>query len=201
MQRHAIDISNFSVVGAQQADFIKATQDIVVIGLQDSAKALAFKAQLLGGPELQYYVDLPGRDLSIPDRGAMVWIDIEVGCFQRAQDVRNQGTLNTTKGLRTGIYCNRTSLQPVFGDSSELADFGLPLWYASYIPPRWDWFIPFNGWTSPYMWQYAGSVDFQGVNCDLNITREELVRAINGVGVSFNDGTTQQLWPVVSAAA
>ncbi len=117
--------------------------------------------------ELQYYVDLPGRDLTIPDAGSVVWIDIEPGCFQDAQAVRDQGTANTAAGMVTGIYCSRNSLPPVFGDSTELADYPLPLWVADYRPPH-D-FIPFSGWTTYALWQYWSN-GYLGVNCDLSIT-------------------------------
>lgn len=120
--------------------------------------------------ELQYYVDLPGRDLSIPDPGSMVWIDIETGCFQDAQQVRDQGTANTAAGLGTGIYCNQPSLAPVFGDSTELADFGCRLFHAAYETPDFANFKPYNGWTKPDFWQWSSSgyMTPSGlINCDM----------------------------------
>ncbi len=120
--------------------------------------------------ELQYYVDIPGRDISIPDTGSMVWIDIEVGCFQNADDVRNQGTANTAAGLVTGIYCNQPSIAPVFGDSTELADFGLRLFHAAYEPPDWTKFQSYNGWLAPDFWQWSsgGYMTPSGlINCDM----------------------------------
>ncbi len=123
--------------------------------------------------ELQYYVDLPGRDLTIPDPNSVVWIDIEPGCFQDAQDVRDQGTANTAAGMRTGIYCNRYSLAPVFGDSQELAPW--PLWLADYRPPDYQSFVPFNGWASPALWQWSSSgwmTPVGLINADVSITPE-----------------------------
>ncbi len=129
--------------------------------------------------ELQWYVDIPGRDLSIPNPGEWCWVDIEPGCFQDAQQVRDQGTANTTAGLPTGIYCGRYTLPAVFGDSTELADFGLPLWHAAYEPPDYQSFIPYNGWDKPALWQWSSAGFITGfdqhqnriiVNCDMNIT-------------------------------
>lgn len=117
--------------------------------------------------ELQYYVDLPGRDLSICDPGSVVWVDIEVGCFQDADDVRAEGSRITEAGLRYGTYCNQTSLTPVFGSSNELSLW--PLWLADYRPPDYFTFVPFNGWTEPALWQYYPD-GYVGVNCDLSIT-------------------------------
>lgn len=127
--------------------------------------------------ELQYYCDLPGRDISICDPGSVCWVDIEVGCFQDAQLVRDEGTRITEAGLRYGTYCNRSSLEPVFGDSDELSTW--PLWYADYRPPNYASFVPFNGWTEPALWQwssggYVVSVDNIGrrrtLNCDMSVT-------------------------------
>lgn len=118
--------------------------------------------------ELQYYVDLPGRDLTIPDTGSVVWIDIEPGCFQSIEDVRAQGTANTAAGMATGIYGNRTSISAVVGDSTELSPW--PLWYADYRPPLWDTYTAFNGWDMlPALWQFW-SGGYCGINCDLSIT-------------------------------
>jgi hypothetical protein len=126
---------------------------------------------------LQYYVDRLERDLTIPSPGDIVWIDIEAGCFQDAQQVRDEGTEQTAHGLVSSIYCNKYSLQPVFGDSSELAAFGCKLIYADYRPPDLRTFEPFNGWEMPEVWQYASAgLNFnkgQGIvtlNCDLLIT-------------------------------
>lgn len=165
--RHGVDISNFTTLSQKQADYLRFTQDFVIIGLQSARSARDFKARLQG-MELQYYVDIPGRDLTIPDAGAMVWIDIEVGCFQDAQQVREQGTANTAAGMVTGIYGNRASIPPVFGDSTELAAYGCPLWYADYRPPDFASFQPFNGWDKPLIWQYS-SDGLLGINCDLNL--------------------------------
>lgn len=194
--RQGVDISNYTTLTTTQAELLRTTQDFVIVGLQDGAKARVFQSQLVG-VELQWYVDRPGRDITIASPGDIVWIDIEPDCFVTAASVREQGTKNTSLGLRTGIYCNRTSIQNVFGDSSELADYGLPLWYANYIPPRWDWFQPFNGWNEPVIWQYS-SGGFLGINCDLNVAKESVVPvpvSINGVGLSFTDGHTEKIWP------
>lgn len=117
--------------------------------------------------EIQYYADKPGRDLSICDPGSVVWCDVEPGCFQSVQDVRDFGTLVTERGLRYGTYGNKTSIAAVFGDSEELAAW--PLWYADYRPPDLATFEPFNGFQNPDLWQYW-SDGYLGINCDLSIT-------------------------------
>lgn len=117
--------------------------------------------------ELQYYADRPGRDLSICDPGSVVWGDVEPGCFESAQDLRDFGTLVTSIGFRYGTYGNKWSIQALFGESEELAPW--PLWYADYRPPDFSTFEPFNGFTVPALWQYW-SGGYCGINCDLSIT-------------------------------
>lgn len=117
--------------------------------------------------EVQYYADKPGRDLTIPDAGSVVWCDIEPDCFESQQEVRDFGTLVTGMGLRYGTYGNKTSIGAVFGSSDELAAW--PLWYADYRPPDFNTFDPFNGWTAPDLWQYW-SDGYLGINCDMSIT-------------------------------
>ncbi len=182
--RHGCDISNYTTLDQLRADYLRTTFDFVCIGLQNAAKARAFKALIAGDgagivPEFQYYVDLPGRDLSIASPNEWVWIDIERGAFEDAQAVRDQGSACTAAGLQTAIYCNKTSIQPVFGDSSELADWPCPLIYAGYRPPDFGTFQPFNGWASPAAWQYSSQGmrynkgdGYTSVNCDLLLAPE-----------------------------
>jgi hypothetical protein len=148
--------------------------------LQDPIKARDFRAMITGDgfepPEFQSYEDLPGRHLDSTRPGEVTWIDIEPMCFQNAQQVREQGSINTEHGLITAIYGNRESIYPIFGDSTELADYGCPLIYADYRPPLYNTFKPFNGWQRPAAWQCSslglhlprglGSVD---INADLLI--------------------------------
>lgn len=116
--------------------------------------------------DLQYYCDLPGRDLSICDPDSVCWVDIEPGCFQDAQQVRDEGTRITEAGLRYGTYCGRYTLLPEF-EGGELSPW--PLWYADYRPPDFQTFQEFGGWLLPDLWQYW-SDGYLGVNCDLSIT-------------------------------
>lgn len=176
--RQGCDISNWTTLDQYTADFLHGYMDFVCIGLQDKVKARDFRAMIYGdgvdAPSFEYYEDLPDRNLDICMPGEWVWIDIELGCFQNAQAVRDQGTENTAAGLKTLIYCNETSLQPVFGESTELADYGCGLIYAAYGPPLAKNFRPFNGWETWTEWQCSsmgmrinkgqGSVD---INCDL----------------------------------
>lgn len=119
--------------------------------------------------ELQYYVDKPGRDLRVPNKGSVVWIDVEPGCFTDPQAVRDQGTKNTAAGMKTGIYTGRWIFPTYYGASTELANYPCPLWYADYRPPDYSTFVPFNGWTKPALWQFYPD-GYCGVNADLSIT-------------------------------
>ncbi len=169
--RQGIDISNYTSPFSQpQLDYIKNNNLFVIVGLQNPVKAAAFIIQLQG-VDLEYYVDKPGRDLSIPHPGARVWIDIEVGCFTQVSDVDNEIMLLQNEGFRPGIYCNRVSLQVLDGQPNP-AWATLPLWYADYRDPRLDSFVPFNGWGLPTIWQYSSN-GVAGINCDLNVSYEE----------------------------
>lgn len=116
-----------------------------------------------------WYVDRLNRRLDLCRQNEMVWTDIEPGCFERAVDVRAMGTRITEAGLRYGTYGNETSIKPVFGDSEELAPW--PLWEANYGPPLWSRFQPYNGFTSPQLWQYDDS-KYCGINVDLSLDVE-----------------------------
>jgi hypothetical protein len=119
--------------------------------------------------ELQYYADKPNRDLTIPHPGAVVWGDVEPGCFESKQELYDFGTLVTSLGFRYGTYGNKPSVSAMFGDSEELAPWSL--WYADYRPPDFDTFEPFNGFIIPDLWQFW-SGGYCGINCDLSITLE-----------------------------
>lgn len=176
--QQGVDLSNWTTLDQYTADFLHGYFDFICIGLQDKVKARDFKAMITGdgvaAPLFEYYEDLPGRNLDICEPGQWVWIDIELGCFQDAQAVRDQGTENTTRGLKTLIYCNETSLRPVFGDSHELADYGCGLIYASYVPPLPKNWQPFNGWEQWTEWQCSSmgmrinrGAGVAEINCDL----------------------------------
>ncbi len=81
--------------------------------------------------------------------------------------------------MQTAIYTNKTGIDPVFGDSTELADWPCPLIYADYRPPNFRKFVPFNGWASPAAWQYSSqgmryntATGYTSVNCDLLLAPE-----------------------------
>lgn len=117
--------------------------------------------------EIRWYVDKPGRDLSLCRPNDRVYIDIEPGCFEDADDVRNEGTRLTNHRLVTGIYGNANSIPAVFGASKELAEWPCPLWLASWgVVPFRD-FQPFMGWKMPEMWQVSEK-GYAGVNLDVN---------------------------------
>lgn len=191
-----LDWGNYTLplTPAQRA-FVAANVDTVVLGLQDAAMARAFKAQLQGITKLRYYIDKPGRDLTIPDAGAPVYVDIELGCFTRRADVLAAIPQLRARNLAPGIYGNETSIVPVMGVSTELAD--LPLWDANYREGVVDFssFEPFNGWTSPEMLQYS-SGGVAGINCDLSLIEitqpvpqeEEEYTMANPTWVFWKDG-------------
>ncbi len=177
MTRAGIDVSNYSSpFTPEQLDYIRDNISFVIIGLQSAAKARAFKVQLQElaavSVDLEYYVDKPGRDVSIADPGNRIWIDVEVGCFTSVSWVDNEIMLLQNEGLTPGIYCNRVSLQ-VLDAPPNPAWSTLPLWYADYRDPRLDSFVPFNGWGLPAIWQYSSN-GVAGINCDLNVSYEEL---------------------------
>jgi len=127
--------------------------------------------------EIRFYVDLPGRDLGLCRPGDVVYIDIEPSCFESADDVRAEGTRLTNHRLTTGIYTNKAGLEPVFGASTELADWPCPLYFASWGVVPYQGFQPFNGYKEPHLWQVSpGAVNvppgtmhggIAGVNADM----------------------------------
>lgn len=176
-----IDISNYtSPLTAEQQIFVNERK-AVIIGIQDSAKARAFQAQIPIAPK-QYYIDLPRRDWTIFPwySQTKVWIDIEVGCYTRIEDVNMDLQLLDNIGCRPGIYCNEESLKVL--DGLPNPEWGnRPLWYADYgprnrpysptNPPTLEKFPPFFPWNTgqiPELWQYS-SKGINGINCDLNI--------------------------------
>jgi len=118
---------------------------------------------------VEWYVDKPGRELRLVPQGARVWVDIEPGCFDLAEEVRDEGTRLTELGLLYGTYGNQGSIAGVFGASEELQNW--PLWYANYGPPVPANWQPFNGFTTPELWQYDDG-PYCGINVDLSIDEE-----------------------------
>lgn len=166
-----VDISNYSGnLNAVQMDCWQ-DQDVkrVVIGLQNAAIARQ-QQSMCQRFERQYYVERPGRDLTIPEPGSIVWVDIEPGAITTIPDLNRCIQEIIAAKLAIGFYGNETSMQPVIGDSSVLAPW--PLWYANYTAagrvPSLTEFKPFNGWTSCAMWQYKGTTELCTVNVDLN---------------------------------
>lgn len=167
------DVSNYtSPFTQEQLDFVRNNWQFAIIGLQSAGKAHLLKQQLLStGVALEYYVDVPGRDLTDVDPGARVWVDVEVGCFTTIAGVNAELDRLYLAGYVPGIYCNRTSLRILDGNPGEQWAH-LPLWVADYRTPDLATFRPFNGWTAPAIWQYS-SGGVAGINCDLNISFEE----------------------------
>ncbi len=176
-----IDISNYTSPLTPEQQIFANERTAVVIGIQDSVKARAFQQQLTIVPK-QYYIDLPRRDWTIFPwySQTKVWLDIEIGCYTRVQDVDMDLLLLDNIGCRAGIYCNKESLKVL--DGSPNPNWGnRPLWYADYGParnpyspthlPTLDNYTPFSPWNEgqiPEMWQYS-SAGVNGINCDLNI--------------------------------
>ncbi len=172
MTRNVIDVSNYTQpFTLQQVQFLKDNHMFVTIGLQVAASARAFKKQCVdAGLTHDYYVDKLGRDLTIPEPGTEVYIDVEPGCFVDAPSVEQAIVDILNKGLSPAIYGNKTSIQPVIGTSPQWSTW--PLWYANYpndhhVPAQSE-FVPFNGWTTCEGWQYS-SLGIAGINCDLSV--------------------------------
>jgi hypothetical protein len=149
------DVANYTApFDPNQLAWINANWDFGIIGLQFQGVAIAFQAQL----ERQrrgYYLDLPGRDLGIPERGSPAWIDVEPGCFQSIADIDRAVNAALQKNLVPGIYGNPTSLLPVIGNSTRYAS--LPLWWPNFGTPDLTRFLPFNGWTKATVMQYSSA--------------------------------------------
>jgi len=171
-----VDISNYSAIPTPDQTQCWWARGVrfVVIGLQNANIARSQQAACRRF-ERQYYVDVPGRDLTIPEMGSVTWIDVEPGCFVLKSDIETEEQRIRNHLLIPGIYGNETSIKPVLGNDTSFAR--LPLLYANYTRnvqvPDFNTFQPFNGWLRPKLWQYAGSTDLCGVNVDLDC-REEL---------------------------
>lgn len=167
-----LDISNYSgqLTQAQVACWAAQGVQFVIIGLQNAGIARQQQGMCRGFQRM-YYVDLPGRDLFIPERESLVFVDIEPGCFEDEQLVAAEISRIGQHSLKPGIYGNETSIRPAIGTSAAYARF--PLFYANYPasgqPPNFDTFPAFNGWTRPLIWQYKGTTELCGVNVDLDI--------------------------------
>ena len=173
------DVSNFTAPWDQATcAYIQQRFKGVIIGLQSASKARAFKGQAISlGLERGYYVDVLGRDLSIPEDGSLCFIDIETGCFTQQLDVAQEVKAQLAEDVRIGIYGNETSILPVFPDPTGL--FGFPLYYANYGTPDFDRVAgAFGGKWQPLLLQYS-SGGFkspsmtQACNADLAILRVE----------------------------
>lgn len=179
IRRLGADISNWTSLDQRQADWLHGLLDFVCIGLQDQYKARDFRDMINGdgvdAPEFQSYSDQPGRNMDSCRPGEWNWVDLEKGpFFKTPEEVRAQGTFNTSLGLKTAIYTNPAGFIPIFGLSTELADYGCPLIYADYRSPLWNTFVPFNGWDRPAAWQCSSmglhlpqGFGFTDINCDL----------------------------------
>ena len=130
--------------------------------------------------EFNWYAENPTTRFDPCLPGEWCAIAIEKGGFEDPDSVRRQGSIQTDAGLKTRIYTNKTGIYPVFGDSTELADYPCPLWYADYRPPVFSSFVPFNGWDAPVAWQWSSSgYRIPGtvhdshpriINCDMIVT-------------------------------
>lgn len=166
MIQYGGDVSNFTPpLTVDQQAFTDANWQRVCIGLQNSGRARDFQRQF-AGLNREYYIERPNRDLTIPEPGSFVWIDVEEGCIVTLDEIRQCKALILGKGLKPCIYGNETSIKPVIGESTEFSD--LPLIYANYGAPDFNRFRPFNGWTKARCIQYS-SDGVAGINCDLDM--------------------------------
>lgn len=121
--------------------------------------------------QIRWYVDRPGRDLVLPRPKDLVYIDVEEGCFEEAEAIREEGTRLTGHQLVTGIYTNHGPFQKAFGASTECADWPCPLWYAGWDVVPFERFTPLNGWNRPHLWQVSDA-GFAGINTDVSFDEE-----------------------------
>ncbi len=167
-----IDVSNFSQpFTAEQLAFLQQNNIGVCIGIQNTAKAKAFLAQVLSiGVPFDFYADKARRDFSFCPAGSMIWEDVETGCMTTRAEVNEALAKHDAAGLDANIYGNYASIFPVIGDSDEWSL--RRLWYANYpsdhhVPTAAE-FSPFNGWTMCEGWQYS-TLGIAGINCDLDV--------------------------------
>ena len=68
-------------------------------------------------------------------------------------------------GQQVGVYTSAGQWSTIIGDNSCRI---YPLWYSNWSPPcpSFDDFVPFGGWTAPYMKQFAGNECHAGVSYD-----------------------------------
>lgn len=132
------DVSNFTDLwDGPTCTYIQQRFKGVIIGLQDPVKARWFQAKAIElGLERAYYIDKPGRDLTISETNSICCIDIEVGCFTASGDVSQEVQDELADGIRVGVYGNETSILPVFPDPSIL--FQYFLYYANYGTPDFN---------------------------------------------------------------
>lgn len=201
-----IDVSNYTstMLELWQLDYIRRNKKGVIIGLQNADDARYFRDVAFPTLKHAYYVDLLGRDLSIPETGSYCAIDIESGCFTASGDISTEVQAQLDAGVRVMIYGNANSMRPIIGDSTALSIY--PLWWANYGTPDLSRFVPFNGWGWPMIMQYNSEGAF-GINFDLDAVfylappddpiptpaPAPMPRNVAHVTVEFEDGAVQVL--------
>lgn len=189
---YGADVSNFTdPLSDEQLAWALQSWQFVIIGLQNGSAARAFQRQF-APLHREYYMERPNRDLTIPEPGSMVWIDLEPGCIVSQPELDQCIDLCAAHGLRCGIYGNETSIRPIIGTSAAYAH--LPLWYANYGTPDFSRFHPFNGWEKAAILQYSsdGLHEANGINCDLDIT-EGLAMSTEHYENELNDRRAREL--------
>jgi GH25 family lysozyme M1 (1,4-beta-N-acetylmuramidase) len=103
------------------------------------------------------------------------WLDIEIFAWPNDTNknvafIKNLvDTLLENKISDIGIYTSHRSWPPITGNSTLFAHY--PNWYAHYqTPPQPNFndFVPFGGWTKPFMKQYQGDAKICGIDVDTN---------------------------------
>lgn len=105
----------------------------------------------------------------------MLWLDIEGTQYWSSNTSNNvnfiQAMVNELNalGVHFGIYTSKSQWTPIAGGSTAFKTY--PLWYPHYESPAnpsySDW-VPFGGWTTPAVKQYAGTTSICSASVDKN---------------------------------
>ena len=103
----------------------------------------------------------------------MIWIDVEGTQYWSSSTSNNVNFIDemvnegVKKGVSIGIYTSQSQWTPITGGTTKFSSY--PLWYAHYDnDPYFDDFVPFGGWSSPAIKQYAGTTSLCSASVDKN---------------------------------
>lgn len=135
---------------------------------------------------VQYHVDkaylAAGSEWEHLDR---VWVGCEIVNIEERHIAQALNSVEA-KGKSPGIYTAKWWWDGVFNNPTTFKDY--PLWNAHYDNnPDIDFGnYPYGGWTTPYMKQYQGTTNLDGVSVDLDAmlkvpvnNMDEIVKALH----------------------